>query len=402
MNKRFSLVLFLAVAWMPVYAQLDSFPSFNNLQNQQGSFLLAKSELGIGSNFLNRDLVFNDFWSSELIESQVNQLNSTNRFGAYNRSSIQFHTGVDTAAKWRKSFGIGYMSLIGVTASDAFIKTVLEGNKPNRSIDFSNPHRYELWNTVSFDFGFNDYDAVKRRKQSITLSLVGGLNYLNFAADGGSLQTDSSGGRISLTDSDISLASNTNDGLSGYGFTLSYAMTKEVNTSSLLSIKAENLGFIRYDIRSYDLVSTTSFEGFDVTTPIRTGDEINLQDSVEDQFITQDSGSRIVPFPARLEIGYQHTLSSQNAIEASLSYLHFPGYMPQFEGLYLQRIGQSQALWKIGARLGGFGGYALRLGLELPMGDTSGLQLDIAGAESMASSNLPVNWFGRFGLIIGL
>jgi hypothetical protein len=401
MNKRFSLVLLLAIAWLPLFAQLDSFPTQKSLRLQPSAYVMAETELGIGSNFLNKELIFNDFWSSDLIATQIDQLSSTNRFGAYNNSRVLYVTALDSSVKWRKSFGFSYVSLNGLTASDAFVKTILQGNQPNRRIDFDPVHGYELWNTVSLDFGFSDYDKIKKRNQSITLSLVGGLNYQNLNAQGGYLETDSSGGMITLSETDISLSENTG-GNSGIGFTLSYSLTKKLNSTSILQFNADNLGFVRYDVTTYNLVSSTSFEGFDVTTPIRTGEEINLQDSVENQFITEESGARIIPFPARLALGYERTLSYRNALEASVSYLYFPGYLPQVEGLYLQRIGESNALWKIGARVGGFGSYALRLGLELPIGSTSGLQLDIAGAESMATSNLPVNWFGKFGLVVGL
>ncbi len=405
MNKLFSLLL-LSFTTSSVFCQVSTDSStmylISSNRFQAEPYVSFNAQGGVASNFVNKALVFNNYWTTEMITDQVEAFTDRNRFGSIINSSVHYHSAKATSKNWSTFYGASYTSLTGLIASSEALATALQGNKPNRLINFEKLHGYEQWNTYSLDFGFEKVDPIKRSYNRVHLSIIGGSQLNVFGALGGSLHTDSSGETIVLSNTNMDFLSSNSGALPGYGLSLSYEWYKRINQRTSLQAQLNNVGFVHWDMTKYTVTSNVIYDGINVTQAVVNGTEINVQDTFKDAYISENSANGFVLFPFDINISLHRQINKRSALEAELSYLNFLGYIPKVVVLYKQQFMSNGGHWELGTTLGGFGNYALILGLEMPLTSNIGFRGQVTGMETLISPSLPVYWYGNLGLSLTL
>lgn len=406
MNKLFSLVI-LSLFSIPSQAQqvpAGSFKDYNQHHFEDSAYLETNFSGGIITNFLTRAMVTENYWTNDIISKQVEQLTNVNRMGFQFEGEVLIHgrKSISNPTKLTLLLGLKHNFISAFSANRAVTSTLLEGNKNNRSLNFDQPNKYDQLRISSLNIGGEWLGKDRNSKQQLYVSLVGGHNFTRFVSTGGEVVTDSLGESIRGQNTDISYRQNTSAGIAGFGAALNYRFIKKT-PSGLLGFHFENLGILKWNNTDfYQLKSNFEFSGFDVTQAIKLATEVNFADSLNDAYVTKTNESFTTILPFRAELTHLQAIRQNAAIESKLSYTYFTGYWPLLESSYKQPFSNSAVLWKLGARIGGFGNYGLNMGVDAPIGRKGGIRFDFVALESLISNNLPVYWYGNLGLFFRL
>ncbi len=354
--------------------------------------------LGNGSivtSFLHNSLVRENHWTDEIVQNQINALSNQNRFGAQTAFDVKYHTGDGTY------FGAGYQNIIGGIAQKSIFQLVLEGNQNQPNITLDQNNGFEQIGFAYLSFGKAFKDTAAQRKTSFGVSLYGRQNYSKYTASSGTFDLDSAGESIQVNNADIAISQDISDPFNTFGLGASFKIDQIIN-ENLISFEIQNLGvFFGSKTRSAQMLSAYSFDGFNLSSQINNAGSVRLQDSINNNYFTTDTSSAVQLLPFSTSVAVNKPLGNRNNFRAELHYVYFTGYYPLLKAEYHQHFKGKSASWNVGARVGGFGNYAISLGTHIPLSKHT-LTAQIAGLESMISENLPVNWYAQVGLKVML
>ncbi len=401
MNKLYKLTLLFLVYSNAVGQTLD--PAYNSDNYHFEDLAVTKSleldgDLGFTTTFVNNALIKNDYWSDDVVLNQINSLGQTNRLGGFIHTGITYNTG-NTNGLY---IGANYNTMLGVTSQKELIELALRGNQNQPTIDLVQKNAFEQMSYGSVSIGRVRYDSAKSTQIRYGLDFYSQQQFVKVVGNQGRFETDSSGEKLTVTDADVVVTQNLSNPFTSFGVGIDFEISR-LFANDCWSFSLLDLGVIRSsEMRTATMLSNFVFDGFDVSSQVNSAGGIQIQDSFNQNFFETDTTSkiRLVPFQTCLQ--HVKVLGTNNSIDSRLTYIYFSGYYPLLETTYQQQFKAKSALWRVGARLGGFGVYGVQFGTVLPFGNGHSFKLDVVGLESMASSNLPVNWFGRFGLSIQL
>ncbi|MBO6516037.1 MAG: hypothetical protein JJ975_05760 [Bacteroidia bacterium] len=415
MNKTFSLFTLLAFALTSQAQQADviikPLPAvlLHSFDYESRAFVdipyfEISSEGGITSNFLNKDLVTQSYWPSDLVQNQINKLANVNRMGGTYSIDLSLHQRNKRIGKSSLSpiCALSHDFISGMQANTTVVQTLLEGNKANREVLFSENNSYQTLQTTSLGLGVEWMDSLRTTRHQLVLDLIAGHSYLDFYSHGGSLLTDSIGERITGANTNISLEQSSDQSLPGMGLAINYSYSRKISRGRI-GFDLQNLGVIRWaSSKNFSVQPDFVFSGLDVTQAIRTSSSVNVVDSLNNEYLTETTENPMRILPVRVNVDLFYRLKYNAGIETEINYVYFPGYWPMLSTTYQQAFRSKVAVWKVGARIGGFGNYGLNLGIETPIIKRGGLTLDVVALESLVSSNLPVYWYANLGLRFNL
>ncbi len=407
MNKLFSLLLLLSLS-SAVYSQSNKTIVDVQLGFNDSLEVSLVGSAGIVSSFLSNSLVKNDFWTTDIIDEQIQSLNEYNRMGGFITAEIKLlgkaSNILSKTKKHQPIFGIGHQSLTAVKLQKDVLGLGLKGNTAYRNISLETTNKFENQQFSYLKIGLAHLNPTRTSKYEIGLNLITSHKMTSGYAKNGTIQTDSISRNITMNDVELEYYQSTNKPFSDLGLSLFYSyLTRLNNNKDILKISLENVGIMsaRNQINRV-LTNDVDFNGFDVSENIRNTNSLNLEDSVNQNYFESDSSNSFYITPFHISAQYVYFLNENQAIDGSLSYLNFAGYYPLLEADYCQTFGLKSRSWFIGAKLGGFGTYAMNFGVKLPIGNRGLFSFQLAGLESIASENLAVNWYSNVGLILGL
>lgn len=402
MNRLYKLAFLFLVYTTASGQSIDS--SKNESYIMYSDLLVTKSihingQVGFVTTFVNNALIRNDFWSDDIILDQINSLGQTNRLGAFVDGDITYMTG----NKKGLYFGIGYKNIVAATSQKELIELAFRGNSNLPSIKLEQKNAFEQTGIASISIGRAIYDSASKTQIAFGFDIYAQQQHTKIVGRDGLFQTDSAGESLTVSDADIVLTQNLVDPFKSLGIGVDFEIKQQIKNRDYWSFSVSDLGIIRSsEVRSAIMLSDFDFDGFDVSSQINSAGGIQIQDSFNQNYFNTDTTTEMRLVPFRTSFRYIKSLGIINSFESRLSYLYFTGYYPLLEASYQQQFKSKSAGWRIGARIGGFGSYGLNLGINLPFGTGHSFKLDVAGLESMASNNLPINWYSKFGLIIQL
>ena len=397
MNRLYNLVVLILLYGTCFGQEGDSVIQNTTFQKEISidKKLVVVGNGGVITSFLNNSLVKENHWTDEIIQNQINALGSNNRFGAYAAFDAAYHIGDGTF------FGAGYQNIIGATTQKSIFQLILEGNKNQPNITLDQHNGFEQIGFAFVTVGKEFVDSSAQRKTSFGVNLYGRQNYSKYSADGGTFDLDSAGESIQVNDAALSISQDISDPFNTFGIGASFKMNQIVD-ENLISFEINNLGvFFGSNIRSAQMIEAYTFDGFNLSSQINNAGGVTLQDSVNNNYFETDTSSAVQLLPFSTRFAISKPLGNRNSFRAEIHYLYFTGYYPLLKAEYHQHFKGKNASWNVGARVGGFGNYALSLGSYIPLGKHT-LTAQIAGLESMVSENLPVNWYGKIGFKIML
>lgn len=414
MNKRFSLSL---VVWTLVLCSVSAQTSnsvvtggssaahfYDGLIFSDGNFIETRIDGGLMTSFLHPDLIRNDYWSEDIISAQKDHLSDQNRFGARASASVLFHQrnkryGTNGPSPF---YGVRHDFITSFTANRDIMLTALEGNSDHLSMEFNQYNGFETYQASSLLYGLEFSNVEMTTIHRVALSVIAGNRWSNTRSQSGRIDTDSSGEFVKGTNTDISYNIVDNEPLAGFGAALHYTLAKN-NDRSMWRIDLNNLGVVNWaTVRQYSVSPDFVFEGFDVSDAIRNSDEYAFLDSLNKSYVQEKSSSEIRIIPFQVEFIGSRNINTDSRVSTQISYLYTVGYYPKINLNYHQAFSQNNAEWKIGASIGGYGNYALQLGLDVNLGSKGGFRLDVTGMETLIPSSLPVYWYGKAGCFFRL
>lgn len=400
MNKLYKLTFLFLVSSTCAAQQNDSTyqPWYASSFASEPSIRL-EGELGLVTSFLNNTLIKNDYWSDEMILNQVNNLGQHNRLGGIVHSTMTYHTGGSS----NLFYTLHYKNITGFTGQKELINLALKGNAKQPVLDFEQKNGFQQQSFGSVGIGKSFHDSVRRTRMNVGISLYFEQAFNKISANRGRFETDSSGESVMVSNADVHLMRSLDNAFSSPGLGINFVFTHLNKSNTQFHFRLKDFGVVRNtQYNSAQMIPAFVFSGFDVSSHVNSAGSINIQDSIIQNYFTSDTTSTLRLLPFETSVAIVKPLGVNNTVETKFSYLYFTGNFPLLESNYEQLFKSSNASWRVGARLGGFGWYGINLGLKLPFGMGHQFAVDVTGIESMVSSNVPVNWTGRFGLLIKL
>lgn len=398
MNKLYNLSVLLLVFGTAYGQDIDSSAveySFHQHLSIDKKIVVT-GEGGFMTSFLNNTLVKENYWTDEIIQNQINNLGDANRFGAYGDFNAAYHSGKGLI------YGAGYLNIVGGLLQKQLLQIALEGNQSQPIITLENNNGLEQLGLGYISIGKEKIDSAKSTRMFYSLKLYSRQQYSKVSATSGKFELDSAGESINVSDANVAVTQGLSDPFTSFGLGIGFGFEKPYR-DGLITFSFDNLGLLLgRQTRSAQMHSNFVFDGFDLSSQINQAGAIAIQDSLNNQFFDVDTSSAVQLLPMIFQLGYDKPLGNQNLLHVELRHLYFTGYYPLVKAEYHQKFKGKSAAWNIGTRIGGFGNYGLSFGAKLPINNKHQFTIQVAGVESMVSSNLPVNWYGRFGLSIQL
>ncbi|MFT5722897.1 MAG: hypothetical protein ACI9JN_000002 [Bacteroidia bacterium] len=402
MNRLYNLALLIVFSFSLSAQTMDSTVSWsgpNDYLFDNSKKLVLSSDAGLVSSFLINSLIFQDFWTDDIIQNQSNALSSSNRLGGFINTGATFYSG----KKQGLYFGINHNAITGLSSQKDVVKMVLRGNHDFPSLSLDQNNKFESQRYSALTIGLSEFDSSSKTKMSFGFSLLFGHQYAMIEGSSGLFVTDSSGEEITVTGADLVIQEDLSNFFGTIGAGFNFQVVQQRPNSDVWSFQVSDFGFIQSsNIKTSTLLKDFTFDGFDVSSQINSSGGLKIKDSVDQNYLDIDtsSGTRLAPFQTAFR--FIKSLGNSNQLDTRISYLYFSGYYPLLESNYQQQIKGKKGSWRIGARLGGFGAYGINFGAVLPFSSRHLLMIDVTGLESMASNNLPVYWYGKLGLTFKL
>ncbi len=410
MNKVYSLFLGLMICLgSQAQAQLEAFDSTINYHRERLTSSTDVLEISVNgmfaSNFLDKDLLVNNFWSTEIIQNQINRLKTANFGGLEAEAGFDYITsGSKNKTETRQSLWIGgkHQARLGLRFNQDLIRLILEGNAENHVIDLNTGV-----NSIQFIQASQIYGGVSRTsgssKFNVALGFIAGHNMSQYTIKQGRLITDSNGESVDAEDVDFLFERSRGNNIKGVGAISHFEYLNESKPGEVWSISLHDLGFINWS--KVDVIKplnkSFSYDGFDLTGFWENDFSPNFEDSIRGNYIVEQQISKVKLYPFKLQAKLVHQLSNGDFLSASLQYKYFTGYIPKLSILYGQYFGKNNGRWSIGADVGGFGLAALKFETDIKLSNNSGIRLGLSGVESLLSPNLPVYWTANTSLYFG-
>jgi Family of unknown function (DUF5723) len=409
MNRVYSLSIILLISvWNLAFTQTiiplnDSLPNYleERITNNSNIFYISVDG-NFASNFLDKDLIKENYWSKEIINNQLNRLKSVN-FGGYGaEASANLHLfqktmfGNESLSPW---IGVKHQYFGGLSSNEDLIKLILEGNSSNQLISFNDGNNSTEF--AQFSQGYVGFTQVKKSsKFSFAIGVVVGHDYSSSAFDKGSLVTEPQGEFIKAEDLDIVFENTSNSSSKGFGGVVHIEYVHQNPSGFRIFASINDLGFVRWsELETVNtLMNNFTFEGFDLTGFWERDYSVNFADSLEGRYFLTEEKSKIQILPFSVKTKFFKPIGSNNFIRGQLGYRRITGYIPQVSMEYGQYFSNKSGRWMIGADLGGFGLAALSFGTGIKISNGVGFNVKVSGIESYVSPNLPIYWILKSGL----
>jgi len=411
MNKVYSLFWGLMIC-LGSQAQVhqEAFDSTINYHRERltsSSDVLEISVNGLlASNFLDKDLLLNNFWSTEIIQNQIDRLKTANFGGIEAEASFDYFTsGSSSPAEARQGLWIGgkHQARLGLRFNEDLIRLILEGNAENHVIDLN-----KGLNSMQFIQSSQIYGGVSRTsgssKFNVALGFIAGHNMGHYTIKQGRLITDSKGETVDAEDVDFLIERSRGKSIKGIGAITHLEYLHESKSGEFFTLSLHDLGFINWskvdEIKPFN--KSFSYDGFDLTGFWDNDFSPNFEDSIRGNYIVEERVSKVKLYPFNFQAKAVHHLTNGDFLSASIQYRYFTGYMPKLSLSYGQYFGKNNGRWSIGADVGGFGLAALKFETDVKLGNNSGIRLGLSGVESLVSPNLPIYWTANTSLYFGI
>lgn len=404
MNKVYNFLLLLlipTIGWTqspPTQSSpIDSMPNFHvGLVGYPYNILEIEAEALLASNYLNKDIVIENYWSEDIVSNQINRLRASNNFGATGAFKLGFigynhRIGQTSLRPW---FELKSAALIGTSLESDLIKLILEGNKSNRDVSFSKGgNAFQINQYSTFTYGI--IKQGDRSEAHFGLGLAMGHNFSRANISEGTISTDENGEFVDVRSIDFvaeQALGGTNKGL-GVSGSLKYKHQK--SASSFLLFEARDIGMIRWrEIEAYAPKNKSfTYEGFDLTGFWEEDYSVSVKDSLEGNYVEKTVSSQWRLLPFNLTARLQQNMAPGKSYHVQVKYYNLPGYIPNISVGYTGLIGASQSnSWIAEIGVGGFGNVNLQIGCDLKIGHAAGWKIRLAGVESLITNQLPFYW----------
>jgi hypothetical protein len=403
MNKTYSRFLFhLLFLWSSAAVAQTVEPTTQELVRpfrsnvvrsaQAQGMVYGQAELG--SNFALPSLLWNSTWNTSLVDEQVNRLNSGRATFGYVLEGGFEYLMKENAKGRRYWFALGHQANLGVRTTSDAVRLFLKGNAPYKG------ESLKLGQT-SLEYSQYTFAKVGFLKNTGNSSFSGGVGLYLGSNKGGinaeklSLFTDDLGRYVALNGSlDRHVALQNGPGL---GVDFGYSLEKR---NSQIHLCAENIGLVLY--RNVKLQETqgeeVNFEGVRINS-LR--DELvfnQIEDSLENEFLTEDTSSILYVLPFSVHAQGYHGLKNNNGIGWEFRYRYISGFMPAVSAFYQINFPKGNAL-RLGAEMGGFGYFGTHLGADIRLGSNVLIQVQATGGDNLAYSSARARFGGQLGLV---
>lgn len=403
MNKRYrAFILFILCAITAHASDTSRFvPSSLAFDYQKSNQIRVTGSYGFQSTFLNKTLLSENNWTDAIKQKQLDQFGNLNRIGLHSNASIYFHGRLVKDKTFTPIIGLFQEQTIGLAFEKPFGEIFLFGNKNVPQIAISKRNGIQNRNEIGAYLGLEKVSQDQIFEFGLRLSTL--QNYTNLVMDNGTITLDSAGEIIDFEDFQLKYYQTTTTGFQNLGLAINVNESKILDNGLRLNLGVENLGVL-YLANSVQSVARENFQfdGLDLTnTPIE-DNSIDVVDTISNNYAETDTANHYLLSPYFVHASVYKPINEKEGLEAEVDYLNFVGYIPQLKASYVRKINERNGSFTVGVRAGGFTNYGLQLGLNLPFSLNNHLIVDVTALESLASSNLPINWYGRVSLKIGL
>ena len=349
MKKLFPSVLLFLSALSLSAQEPHLLPSLFPDSAKTKNTVLFTSDFIFASNAITNELVkeyfLNGFITDEMKDGVTKHLDSKNRFGGDFSTELYFRHKPDSMfcrRNWSWFIGLKNIDHINSTFPRDLFEVYFRGNKnyAGQTADFSG-FNYLLLKYQQLQFGLSK--SFKNHTASYEAGAAVGLNVgqqlLRIQAPTATLYTEQIGEYLDLN-SEIEI--HTSDSLhknfgsfNGFGLSTDLFFKTTVNKKHFFSARISNLGFIRWNNRSAEVRSDTSFrfEGIEVTKlfdlfdTVRTS--ITSDSAITQSFLTNRKyNSYTLLLPAKIEVHYQMITGVHSRVGIGANHILHADYLP--------------------------------------------------------------------------
>ncbi|MFT4521442.1 MAG: hypothetical protein ACI8ZN_000374 [Bacteroidia bacterium] len=373
--------------------------------NVNRGVMTIHSDVGLATSVFSKDMLFENYWSKELLANQMARLSGRNVAGIHSSSSIELQRlGKKDYSFW--GLKLQHDIVLGSRYNSDLLRLAMEGNAANAQTDLTKALNFQLIQTSNLELGFEKLNrSGKPSNLYWGIGLVMGHAYSNYQIKTGKLTTNKDGEYIDATDVSFKFQQSSFGVGPSLGAATSFGYKWAQSSQNHLAFRINNVGFVRWQ-ELETIVNAGSdyhYEGFNLTNVVARGGSVDFQDSLNSQYIITSKNAEIRPTPFSAAFNFNHSLENSNSIDLEMKYFYVPGFLPRLTAQYEQQFaGSSSSRWFVGGVFGGFGNAALIFGTDLKINDSAGIALKVSGIESLASNNLPIYWLGDVSLFIDL
>lgn len=368
-------ILFFAAVYFPFLTAQNLYldQSFEILDTSQAGSIYfygaASLDGSIPSSFLNH-FTKGDYIENEEIDQVLSKLGKKPNLHHHAKSGLFYHMGLDSLLKEKSRFnrmqlnvGLSYNNLSYTAFSPDAYELVFKGNHLDSVYDLS-PLNFQYLSYFKLSAGFSF--GVENSTLGIAISYYQSDDYFAVNSDQLALvNLENNSGlttRGAFNYEQLDKKNNTPFVPQGFGAGIDLFFEQNINKNQKVSITVEDLAFIRYNRTKSSFSKDTLFQGIP-TNGFNTDFE-NIEDSLEQWFLTPSKGALVYWIPTRLNLHYQYQLNEiPLKIHALVNYRAFPGYLPLLvlRAQYTHQIVQPY----LQTGIGGWNNFQIGLGLEL-------------------------------------
>jgi len=354
------------------------------------------------SNQFDKDLILESFWDEDLKDRQLARNLSQTKMGWGTGHDLAYRWGTLDEDAFKKVYYLraSYRDLHSISLDPELTKIALLGNSHTRgsSIDVS-ASGSDAIEYSGLGFGIERISDKNRQvRYELGADLYFGHEFSDQNASSGSVTTDSMLEHVTL-DLDYKSATKNRSLSSGFGLGLDLAISKNTG-DRYFKITVQDLGFINWS-RGTLLENSNRPQRFEgVFVPEIEISQFNWLDSVNQEFVTEETRTILRMTPFRVSLDAEFRLGTQSAMRLNTRYFYLTGFVPEISAQYLKIWNSNRAAF--GLKYGGFGVLRSHCSVLLQRHDVFNFKLELESPESLIFNDLPFGMAVRTGLIWSL
>lgn len=420
MNKSFKILFVFLLAPIFVSAQegndashrLDGISYFYAHPFSKGpskNMILLKSEGLLGSNVLNRNMLFTgpNATANEENKSRIEN-EATKRLG--------FDLGYELNYVFNRKMGegndfsymtavVGRRQVMGSLISPDMATLILFGNRSflgqEKELAFSNLEQVS-YNKIGLKKAYVTANSGKRRTVELGVNLLQGNFYQNTVVERGKLFTDSLGETMSgeLRGEHAVVGKNTTLNHGGLGAAVDVRFQTTLSGNAALSVELNDAGFIHFkEAVNYSIDSNIVYEGV-IVDP---NSDQALGFDLRNEYLNSQNSRTLVATPYIFKVKLHYQYSEKDLVEIGIETRNIGAYVQRFRASYARFLGANSNYALIsGLDVGGFGQYNWRETLVGQVNESISFQIGVGGIEGLLFNSLPMNSYLDFGIAVAL
>lgn len=414
MNKLYRLLfLFFVFASSNSYAQdsihlVNKIHSYYNHPFSNGiafNYIAAESEFMLGSNVLNRNMLFTGPNAEANDENKSRIENeSTKRLGYDLRYDLKYvfnHKQKENGTRTYSTISIGKRDVGGSLLSPDLAQLILYGNKSflgeEKDLAFSDLNQM-TYNRIGFDQAWVSVKNSNRRTFEVGVNLLQGNRYTTGKIEKGSLFTDSLGESMQgdFKADYFSIGNNNMFNQAGFGAAIDLKFQTTLSGNAAVSVELCDFGMMRFnEAILYSVDSTIDYQGI----VIQPSAENPLEYDLQEEYLMEESTMLLAAIPYTFKVKLHYQFTNKDLIEVAIENRNIDAFVQRFRASYARFLGaKGNYILISGLDVGGFGQYNWRESLVSQVNSNLGFEFGIGGIEGLIFNSLPMNSYLRFGV----